>query len=129
MVVVVTEGLIFLRLRRHKATIEGRGVTLPVPFIHLLLRGLIFTIYDFIVMGVMIGFSFFPALQDVSATTTISLTEVGYIGFSLSPVVAFLLFGTQRDVLRVWFLCSSCARSTGRRPKVPSFAKETIQIP
>jgi len=96
--VVIVEILIAVKLRRHVTQAKANGVVLPVPFIHLLLRGLIFSVYSLITLAVVF------VIDHFHSATTDSGAPVYFI-LSLTPLMTFVLFGTQQDLLRVWFGC------------------------
>lgn len=92
-VILATEVFIVIRLSQYKENLKAKGVVLPVSLVHSALRGLLFTVYALVTMCAI--FLFYNDTYTGSA----------YIAISLIPLVAFLIFGTQRDVLRVWFRC------------------------
>jgi len=90
--IILTEVFIAMRVGFRAGQAKADGVVLPLPFWHLLLRGLILSVYCVVTMCVVFFLNTFGGGD-----------QVAYVMLSLTPLVAFLLFGTQRDVLRVWF--------------------------
>jgi len=113
-VILATEVFIVKRLSQYKANLKAKGVVLPVSLVHLVLRGLLFTVYALITLCAI--FLFENGTYMTSA----------YIAISLIPLVTFLIFGTQPDVLRVWFRCYPWGSRDGEPPLLDVEAQRTI---
>jgi len=100
--VVIVEVLIAVKLREHVAQAKEKGIILPVSYINMLLRGLIFSVYSLIMLATVF-------VIDHDYSSTINGAPVYFI-LSLMPLMSLGLFGTQRDLLRVWFACFFSSR-------------------
>jgi len=91
--IILLEGIVLFRLFRLARRFKVQGERFTVPLLHLLLRGLIFTIFTS------------AELSAFSVYDTYTAGAGSFIAFSLPPLGTFLIFGTQPDVLNTWFCC------------------------
>jgi len=93
LLIIILEGFILAKMMRLSRSFRVAEKPLTIPLLDLLLRGAVVTIFISV------------ELCAVFFYNTYSAGNASYIIISLPPIGNFLIFGTQRDVLRAWFLC------------------------